>query len=264
MSWLQLFQVDLMFLFLSLHTLPPPAHTPSPHFSTEISSCGSQVPRFPWALLHRSCSTLARAVAVQVAPLLLHFENWEMRSELTLTPMSSPCAFHSLLFFVYHLSANLQSISWYSHQNQLEPVSQSRLTDIFSQSFLEFWLCIVDTRSLFSRYTLFLLSVINYQKKSQICPEGFILHIVLFLTIADDLIELKIVTDFSHLIPTPLFQGMKSTDFFLLNSFIDKVKDFSFLLQIHCENRRQFSQMEICHIIMEMSDFYPGHIDKKP
>lgn len=89
--------------------------------------------------------------------------------------------------------------------------------------------------------------------------------LLLFLSIADDLIELKIVTDFSHLIPTPLFQGRKSADFFfLLNSFIDKVKDFSFLLQIHCENRRQFSQMEICHIIMEMSDFHPGHIDKKP
>lgn len=82
---------------------------------------------------------------------------------------------------------------------------------------------------------------------------------------ADDLIELKIVTDFSHLIPAVLFQVRKSAGFFLLlNSFIDKVKDFSFLLQIHCENRRQFSQMEICHIIMEMSDFHPGHIDKKP
>lgn len=38
--------------------------------------------------------------------------------------------------------------------------------------------------------------------------------LLLFLSIADDLIELKIVTDFSHLIPTPLFQGRKSADFF--------------------------------------------------
>lgn len=180
--------------------------------------------------------------------------------------MSSPFAFHSLLFFVYYLSANFQSIWWYSHQNQLEPVSQSRLmpsVNLFLNSS-----CILLIRIHFFLdipYSFYLLLTIK-KKVTNLSGRIYSSHSsLLFLSIADDLIELKIVTDFSHLIPTPLFQGRKSAVFFfLLNSFIDKVKDFSFLLQIHCENRRQFSQMEICHIIMEMSDFHPGHIDKKP
>lgn len=75
--------------------------------------------------------------------------------------------------------------------------------------------------------------LVTIKKQEQICLEGFILYIVpffsFFLSITDDLIELKIVTDFSHLISTPLFQGRKSADFFLLNSFIDKSERFFIL-----------------------------------
>lgn len=111
--------------------------------------------------------------------------------------------------------------------------------------------------------------LVTIKKQSQICPEGFIHRIVpffsFFLSIGwwFDWTQ-KSYRFFSFNTHSIISRQEKCRFFFLLNSFIDKVKDFSFLLQIHCENRRQFSQMEICHIIMEMSDFHPGHIDKKP
>ena len=89
-----------------------------------------------------------------------------MRNEIKthFNPDIIPSAFHSLLFFVYHLSPNFQSMWQYSHQNQLKPVSQNRLIDALCQSFLEFQLYTVDVHSLIARHTLFLSSASNYQK----------------------------------------------------------------------------------------------------
>ena len=142
-----------------------------------------------------------------------------MRNEIKthFNPDIIPSAFYSLLFFVYHLSPNFQSMWQYSHQNQLKPVSQNKLTDALCQSFLEFQLYTVDVHSLIARHTLFLSSASNYQKTvTNLSGRIYSLlsSLLLFLSITDDLIELKIVTDFSHLISTPLFQGRKSADFF--------------------------------------------------
>lgn len=157
-----------------------------------------------------------------------------MRNEIKthINPSVIPFAFHSLQFFVYHLSANFQSIWQYSHRNQLEPVSQNRLTDALCQSVFKFQLSAIDAHSLIARDTLFLSSASNYQKTvTNLSGRISSPHSSpLFLSIADDLIELKRVTDFSHLIPNPLFQGRKSTDFFFLsNSFIDKSERFFIL-----------------------------------
>lgn len=180
-----------------------------------------------------------------------------------------PFAFRSLLFFVYHLSANFQSIWQYSHRNQLEPVSQNRLTDALCQSSLEFQLYTADAHSMIAKYTLFLSSAGNYQKTvTNLSGKVYSPHSSLLFFLSKycwrfDWTQ-KSYRFFSFNTHSIISRQEKCRFFFLLNSFIDKVKDFSFLLQIHCENRRQFSQMEICHIIMEMSDFHPGHIDKKP
>lgn len=140
-----------------------------------------------------------------------------MRSKLTLTPMLSPL----VLIYCYPLFITFQQIfsphdntSIEIHENQFYKIGSLML----SITLPDFQLCkFMHTRPLIARCTLFLSSASNYQKPvTNLSGRIYSPHssLLLFLFIADDLIELKIVTDFSHLAHALLFQGRKDADFF--------------------------------------------------
>lgn len=147
----------------------------------------------------------------------------KIRNEIKthINPGGVPFAFHLLLSFVYHLSANFQSRWQYFRTNQLEPVSPDRLIGAPTLPLPSS--CTVPPSSLIARYTSFLSSASNYQKPvTKSFRRIYSPHTSLysfFLSIADDLIESKIVADFSHLIPSPLWQGRKSADSLFSPSF---------------------------------------------
>lgn len=159
-----------------------------------------------------------------------------MRNEIKthFNPDIIPSAFHSLLFFVYHLSPNFQSMWQYSHQNQLKPVSQNKLTDALCQSFLEFQLYTVDVHSLIARHTLFLSSASNYQKTvTNLSGRIYSLHSSLLLFLSKyhwwfDWTQ-NSYRFFSFNIHSIISRQEKCRLFFLLNSFIDKSERFFIL-----------------------------------
>lgn len=141
--------------------------------------------------------------------------------------MSSPLLFihcYSLFIIFQQIFHPYTSIEI----NQMEPVSQNGLTDALCQSFLEFQLYTVDT---FSQWQIHVIPFICYYLKTvNLSRRIYSSHssLLLFLSITDDLVELKIVTDFSHLISTPLFRGTKSA-FFSFKQFYRQSERFFIL-----------------------------------